>query len=92
MYRRGGPTLLENIVQGTAGDFLALGCIRAAKLGFEIFGVIHDQALAHYDKKAIEKGLTPEMFSDALCVLPDWAEGFPLSSTCDITPYFTKVD
>ena len=65
------------------------GAINAEKQGYEIFMLVHDQALAPYKP---EQGNTKQGFSDALCKLPDWAKGFPLESTCDIVPFYLKED
>lgn len=40
-----GPKLVENIVQGTARDLLALAMLRLRDAGFEIVMHIHDEAV-----------------------------------------------
>lgn len=59
------------------------GCVVAEKRGFEIFALIHDQALAH-------KG-DPEEFVNALCTKPSWLpDDFPLAAEGGLAPYYSK--
>lgn len=82
-----GGVLTENACQAVAGDFLTHGLINAEKQGYPTFMVIHDQALCEYRP---EDGHTVDGFSEALCVLPDWAKDFPLKAATDITPFYMK--
>ena len=87
--RTSPPRLCENLVQAVAGDFMTHGAMEAERQGYEIFMLVHDQALAPYRP---DKGNTKEGFSKALCTLPPWAPGFPLESTCDIVDFYLKED
>ena len=80
-----GGKLLENLTQATAGDIMAHGALRAAERGYNIFMLVHDQALA----ETFEGGSIDE-FCDALCTLPDWAEGLPLEAEGEIAPFYRK--
>lgn len=84
-----GPRLIENCVQAMAGDFMTHGALNAEKEGYEIFMLVHDQALAPY---LPHKGNTKEGFAAALCKLPPWATGFPLEATSDIVDFYLKED
>jgi len=78
---------VENCVQAIAGDFMTHGALNAERQGYEIFMLVHDQALAPY---LPHKGNTKEGFAAALCKLPPWAAGFPLEATCDIVDWGTE--
>jgi DNA polymerase len=82
-----GAKLIENICQAIGGDFMCNGAVRAEQAGYEIFMVVHDQALATYHP---EKGNTAEGFKEALCNLPAWAKGFPLDAVSSVVPFYTK--
>lgn len=76
-------SLFQSSVQATARDLMVNGCLTAEKQGFEIFSVIHDQALA-------EEG-DPDQFAKALCTLPDWMpKDFPLVAEPALVNYYKK--
>ena len=73
----------QSSVQGTARDFMLYGCLQAEKAGFDIFALIHDQALA-------EDG-DSDAFVKALCTLPPWVPNdFPLAAAGGRVPYYAK--
>lgn len=75
--------LFQGSVQGTARDIMQHGCVTAEKRGFEIFSIIHDEALAHEGD--------PQEFEDALCTKPDWLpENFPLAAESHACRYYAK--
>ena len=80
-----GSRLFENIVQSIGADLLEAGCVEAEKQGFNIFAVIHDQALA-----LAEEGKSLEGFIKALCHKNPWAETFPLEADGRVAPYYRK--
>ncbi len=80
-----GGKLLENATQAVGGDFMTHGLLEAEKRGYRCFATIHDQALC-----VKEDGLTAEGLREALCVLPAWAEDFPLDATANETAFYTK--
>lgn len=80
-----GGKLLENATQAVGGDFMAHGLLEAERRGFQPFATIHDQALCEQ-----LEGQTPEGLREAMCVLPEWAKGFPLEATAAVTPFYTK--
>ena len=80
-----GGKLLENATQAVGGDFMTHGLLEAETRGYHCFATIHDQALC-----VKEDGLTAEGLREALCVLPAWAEDFPLDATANETACYTK--
>lgn len=80
-----GSRLFENAVQAIGADLLNHGCVKASEEGYEIFLIIHDQALAH-------DGLPLEGFLKALCHKQPWAESFPLEADGAVHPYYLKED
>ena len=69
-----GPKLVENIVQATARDLLALAMLRLRNHGFEIVMHIHDEAVLE-----VPRG---ESSVEEICSLmgesPEWASTLPL--------------
>lgn len=69
-----GPKLVENIVQATARDLLALAMLRLRDAGFEIVMHIHDEAVLE-----VPDGTSSvEEVCRMMAVAPDWAKGLPL--------------
>ena len=81
-----GGKILENATQGIAADFMGHGAVNAEKLGYIIWALIHDQALA-----AAQAGRTIEGFVAALTKLPPWANGMPLKADGEVVPFYTKL-
>ena len=69
-----GPKLVENIVQATARDLLALAMLRLSERGFSIVMHIHDEAVVEVP----EGESSVEEISTLMAIAPDWAEGLPL--------------
>jgi DNA polymerase len=81
--RTSGPDLFQSSVQGTARDILQHGCVTAEKAGFNIWAVIHDQALA--DEGDVD------LFKSCICSHPDWLpKDFPLASEGFLCDYYAK--
>ena len=69
-----GPKLVENIVQATARDLLALAMLRLRDAGFEIVMHIHDEAVLE-----VPEGVSSvEEICEIMAVVPEWAVGLPL--------------
>ena len=69
-----GPKLVENIVQATARDLLALAMLRLRNKGFEIVMHIHDEAVLE-----VPEGVSSvEEICQIMSEHPDWAAGLPL--------------
>lgn len=69
-----GPKLVENIVQATARDLLALGMLRLRDAGFEIVMHVHDEAVVEVPLGAS----SVQEVCRIMAVAPDWAAGLPL--------------
>ena len=69
-----GPKLVENIVQATARDLLALAMLRLRNKGFEIVMHIHDEAVLEVPEGASSVEEICQIMSEQ----PDWAAGLPL--------------
>jgi len=80
-----GGLLAENATQATAADLMTYGTCEAERQGYDIFTLIHDQALA---RRLL--GQTAEAFAAALSILPAWAGGLPLKAEAKITPFYRK--
>jgi DNA polymerase len=80
-----GGMLVENATQGCAFDVMAQGTINAEARGFEVVTLIHDQALGNCED---ENSIVD--FCAALCDLPAWADGLPITAEGSIAPYYRK--
>ncbi len=80
-----GSRLLENVVQATGADLLNYGCRQAEAEGYDIFMIVHDQALAPADKPL-------DGFLEAFCRKQPWAEDFPLEADGNVVPFYLKED
>lgn len=69
-----GPKLVENIVQATARDLLALAMLRLRNAGFEIVMHIHDEAVVEVPEGISSVDEICRIMSEA----PAWAAGLPL--------------
>lgn len=69
-----GPKLVENIVQATARDLLALAMLRLRNAGFDIVMHIHDEAVLEVPEGTSSVDEICRMMS----IAPDWADGLPL--------------
>jgi hypothetical protein len=66
-------------------DLLDQGCIAAVKAGFDIFLIVHDQALCYERDDATIKD-----FEREFCNVGNWAKTFPLAADGCIVNYYTK--
>ncbi len=81
-----GGKLLENATQAICGDFMANGACNASKNGYDIFMLVHDEAIG-----AQGEGQTNERLCELLCELPAWAEGMPLAADGNVIPFYMKT-
>ena len=76
-----GGTLVENIVQGIARDFLAEAMLRVEKHGYKVVLHVHDEIVAE-----VPEFLEGDDFNDLdyfindIITLPNWAEGCPIAA------------
>ncbi len=80
-----GSKLLENVVQSMGADLLDEGCISAEEAGFNVFLIVHDQALCY-----AHPTLTIKEYEQAFCSVGDWAKTFPLAAEGMVVPYYRK--
>lgn len=81
-----GGKLVENIVQATARDVLAESLARLEAQGYPVVFHVHDEAVCEVQD---EIGSVEEM-NKILSVVPEWAEGLPLSAEGFETKFYMK--
>lgn len=79
--------ITENLTQSVGSDFLTFGALECERRGFQQILTVHDEYASEYEP---EKGQTAKNLVDALCVLPPWAQDFPLEAVGDVVPFYTK--
>jgi DNA polymerase len=79
--------LVENQVQAISFDLMANGTLVAARKGYRIYSLIHDEAMAAWDDR---KTQSIEDFQRCLESAPAWAEGLPLGTSGEVVPYYRK--
>lgn len=80
-----GGKLVENATQGTAFDIMANGTVKAEAIGYETVMLVHDQGIANDNHP-----LGIEGYIEALCDLPEWADGLPIDAEGSVAPYYRK--
>lgn len=82
-----GPKLVENIVQATSRDLLALAMLRLRNKGFEIVMHCHDEAVCEVPagKSSIEE------VCEIMAIAPEWAKGLPLRADGYECEYYMKA-
>lgn len=81
-----GAKCVENIVQGTARDLLALALLRLEKAGYPVVMHCHDEAICEVP---IGQGSVKEV-NRIMAVSPEWAEGLPLKADGFETEFYKK--
>jgi DNA polymerase len=72
----------ENIVQGTARDFLAPAIVRAEKAGYEVCLTVHDELLSLIKPNWYDRSVDHERYYQWLMTqLPAWATDFPMAAS-----------
>jgi DNA polymerase len=74
----GGPKAVENLVQATARDVLALGMRRAHDYGFKLVGSVHDELIALRRKG--DNYFTLEALKQCMIEPVPWLDGLPLGA------------
>lgn len=77
--------LAHNCAQAVAADLMTYGACEARRQGYDLFTLIHDQALSLRGA-----GQTPDAYAAALATLPPWAHGLPLKAEAKVTPFYKK--
>ena len=81
-----GAKYVENIVQGTARDLLALALLRLEEAGYPVVMHCHDEAICEVP---IGQGSVEEV-NRIMAVAPEWAEGLPLKADGFETEFYKK--
>ena len=81
-----GAKCVENIVQGTARDLLALALLRLEEAGYPVVMHCHDEAICEVP---IGQGSVEEV-NRIMAVSPEWAEGLPLQADGFETEFYKK--
>lgn len=71
-----GGRLTENAVQATARDVMVHGMENLEREDYPIIGTVHDEIIM---EPQLNWGSVEEA-AELMCVLPDWAEGLPISA------------
>ena len=83
-----GGKLTENVVQAFARDLLTWGMKLAVKLGFEIFGVFHDEMAAMSPDDMFGIGLTDLIW--CMSQSPAYSPDIPLGAAGFTSPFYRK--
>lgn len=67
-----GGRLCENVVQGTARDFMVAGQLRTEEAGFKTLITVHDELNAEKKKRQLRR------FENLMATLPPWGDGMPI--------------
>lgn len=82
-----GGKLVENVVQATARDCLAVAMTRVSEMGYNIVMHVHDEMIVDVpveDTKALDR------INAAMAAPIDWAPGLPLKGDGYETPFYKK--
>lgn len=82
-----GGKLVENIVQATARDCLAVAMTRVSALGYKIVMHVHDEMIVDVPNTDTE---APSRINAIMAQPIDWAEELPLKGDTYETPFYKK--
>ena len=82
-----GGKLVENVVQATARDCLAVAMTRVAAMGYRIVMHVHDEMIVDVP---VEDADALERINAAMGAPIDWAPGLPLKGDGYETPFYRK--
>lgn len=82
-----GGKLVENIVQATARDCLAVAMTRVSELGYKIVMHVHDEMIVDVPNEDTE---APAIINDIMGQPIDWAEGLPLKGDTYSCNFYRK--
>lgn len=82
-----GGKLVENIVQATARDCLAVAMTRVSALDYKIVMHVHDEMIVDVPSTDTE---APGKITAIMAQPIDWAEGLPLRGDTYETPFYMK--
>jgi DNA polymerase len=84
----GGPKAVENLVQATARDVLAIGMRRAYDYGFKLVGSVHDELIALRRKGDTTFSL--EALKRCMIEPVPWLKGLPLNAAGYVGELYRK--
>ena len=76
-FKTYGGSLVENITQATARDIMANGMLNAEAAGYPVILTVHDELVTEVKENS---GKNVEGLIKAMCTLPAWAEGCPITA------------
>lgn len=87
-----GGKLVENIVQATARDCLAVTMKRVDAAGYTIVMHVHDEIICDVPILEWESGNAQDLkkITDIMAIPPDWAPDLPLRGDGYVTPFYKK--
>jgi DNA polymerase len=84
----GGPKAVENLVQATARDVLAIGMRRAYDYGFKLVGSVHDELIALRRKG--DNTFSLEALKRCMIEPVPWLKGLPLNAAGYVGELYRK--
>lgn len=87
IYSSGGK-IIENVVQATARDILAVGMLRAADEGFPMAGHVHDEIIAVVPRRS--NRLSLDLLRECMAAPIPWAAGLPLGAEGYVSSLYRK--
>ena len=86
-----GGKLVENIVQATARDCLAVTMKRVDAAGYTIVMHVHDEIICDVPRMEWDGNAADlKKITDIMAVPPDWAPDLPLRGDGYVTPFYKK--
>lgn len=85
-----GGKLVENIVQATARDCLAVTMMRAAEAGYDVVMHVHDELICDVPEKPDGNEGDLERLLNIMKTPIEWADGLPLKGDGYVTPFYKK--
>lgn len=86
-----GGSLTNNLCQGLCRDLMAHAMENAESLGFPVVLTVHDELVCEVDDPGEpERPALARQLCDLMCVLPSWADGFPIKAAGFTSSYYMK--
>ena len=83
------PTLINNLVQGTARDLMVSSMVKAGLMkDCELVLLVHDEAVLRCRKEKAEE--VAKALENIMIDVPEWGKDIPLSAPADILYNYRK--